>query len=572
MRHCVQDRLIPGLSQAWLRLETDTEDAETEEELYEGAEPLQTISDQRICVDYVFWQDFLWSPCRVWAERRWVGRKVYLARDELVKRFGEAKGSQVPLDHVPNRIGQNIQGMTPKYEVLKKACVYELWDRETKKVFWVSKGYPAILDEKNDPLQLVGFEPCPEPMLANVTTSNCTPRPDYYMIQDQYSELDVVNNRISMLIQACKVVGVYDKSQEGVSRMLKEGFDNQLIPVDNWAAFAEKDGVKGAIDWLPLEVVVTALTQLISNRELIKAQIYELTGISDIVRGATKASETLGAQELKSKFASIAIKKRQDEVARFAADILRIKAEIMIKHFSPEMIIKKSNIMATGEGNVQFVEPAIQMLQDADGFEWRIQVTADSIAQADYAMEKSDRIELLSAVSGYVEKSSALIQVSPGSAKVLIGLLKWAVAGFRNAAEIEGMIDQELDAISKAPPPQPKPDPAAQKMQMEQQKAQMDMQTAQQKAQMDMAAKQSDMQMKERMNAMEIQMKQMDLQFKERELELEAQKANMEMNFAREEALLNQRTALQEQRMSLESSAALHRQKIAQAKNTGATT
>jgi hypothetical protein len=128
------------------------------------------------------------------------------------------------------------------------------------------------------------------------------------MIQDQYQELDTINNRVSMLLQACKVVGVYDQSASGVSRMLTEGFDNQLIPVDNWAMFAEKGGLKGQVDWLPLDVVVDALTQLITNRDLIKAQIYELTGISDIVRGATKASETLGAQEIKSKFASISIK------------------------------------------------------------------------------------------------------------------------------------------------------------------------------------------------------------------------------------------------------------------------
>jgi hypothetical protein len=381
------------------------------------------------------------------------------------------------------------------------------------------------------------------------------------MIQDQYQELDVVNNRISMLIQACKVVGIYDQSAQGIQRMLNEGFDNQLIPVPNWAAFAEKGGIEGAVQWLPLETVVASLAQLNDARERIKGQIYELTGISDIVRGATKASETLGAQEIKSKFASIAIKKRQDEVARFAAEVLRIKAEIMVKHFTPEMLLEKSNIMATGEGNVQYVEPAVEMLQTDAGFEWRIQITADSIAQADYAMEKADRIELLQAVSTYLEKAAVMFQQSPGSAPILTGLLKWAVAGFRGASDIEGMLDKELDSLSKTPQ-QPKPDPAMAKAQMDQQMMQQKMQADAQKNQMDMQAKQQDMQMKERMMAMEIRMKQMELEFKAKELQMDAQKAQMEMDFAREESAINQQTAIREQQMSLQSQAMQHEQKL----------
>jgi hypothetical protein len=583
IRACVQDRLIPGLAQAWLRLETETAEIPYTDELGaeaeppEGYEPMYKITDQKVCVDYVFWQDFLWSPCRVWDERRWVGRRVYMDRAALIKRFGEKKGKLIPLNHTPSKLVGTDAGSTPKYEVLKQACVYEIWDRTTKKVFWVSRGYPQILDEKDDPLKLVGFEPCPKPMLANVTTSNCTPRPDFYMVQDQYSELDTLNNRISMLLSACKVVGTYDQSAKGVQRMLTEGFDNQLIPVDNWAAFAEKGGLKGTIDWLPLDQVVTALTQLIQNRELIKAQIYELTGISDIVRGATKASETLGAQELKSKFASIAIKKRQDQVAQFAADILRIKAEIQVKHFDPELLVKKSNIQATGEANQQFVPQAMELLASDEGFEWRIQVTADSIAQADYAMEKADRLEFLNAASAYIEKSSEMMTSKPQYAPMLVGMLKWATAGFRNTAEIEGMLDQQLDALQKQPPAPPPPDPNQQKMQMEQQKIQAELQADQQrnqmeaqalqmKAQLEQQSQQAELMFKERMNQMEMQMAKIEFDFKVRELELRERELQMEFDMAGAEAAREERTALIENQMNLRASAQQHEQKLQQSK------
>jgi hypothetical protein len=572
MRHAVQDRLIPGLAAAWLRLETDTEDTPYEESMGDldhpeppPKEPLKRITDQRVCVDYVYWQDFIWSPCRTWDERRWVGRKAYMNRDALVKRFGDKIGKAIPLNFKVDAfrgVENNVQSTTPKHIAIKQAVVYEIWDRQKKEVIWFSKDYKTILDTKPDPLGLVNFEPCPQPMLANITTSNTVPRPDYYMIQDQYSELDTLNNRISMLLQACKVVGVYDQSASGISRMLTEGFDNQLIPVDNWAMFAEKGGIKGNLDWLPLDVVVTALEKLIQSRELIKAQIYELTGISDIVRGASKASETLGAQEIKSKFASISIKKRQDEVARFASEILRIKAEIQVKHFDPQILVQKSNITATGNENCLYVDPAMAMLKDEAGFEWRIQVTADSIAQADYAMEKADRIEFLTAVSGYLEKAAAMFVQIPNSAALLVGMLKWAVAGFRGASEIEGMLDKELDSISKAPPPPPKPDPEQQKADLEKQKNEGKMQLDQNKANLEAQAMQQEMAMKERMDQMELRMKEMELQYKERELNLKQQAAEQDMNAQAAQTAMDQKTQLEESALNIQAKTQEHQMNL----------
>ena len=573
MRHCVQDRLVPGLSQAWLRIETDTEDVlvpptpgsdpETEPTTY------KKITDQRVVIDYIFWNDFLWSPCRVWEERRWVARKAYMDRSALVKRFGAEKGNACPLNYTVVLASDNEQGSTPKEDVLKKAIVYEIWDRTTKKVFWYCKDYPQMLDEKDDPLLLNGFEPCPQPMLANISTSNTVPRPDYYMIQDQYIELDNINNRISKLVQACKVVGVYDKAAGAVSRMLTEGTDNELIPVDDWGMFAEKNGLKGTIDWLPLEQVVTALRELNAAREVIKGQIYELTGIADIVRGATKASETLGAQQIKAQFASVRIKKLQDEVARFAADLMRIKAELMVKHFDPEILLKKSNIMATG--NDEWVEPAMELLTTEEGFEWRITVNADTLAQADYAMEKQDRIEMLSTVSGYLEKAVPVMTQFPQAATLVVSIMKWAIAGFKNADEIEGMLDRELTALetkAKEPPPPPQPSPEEQKLQAEMAKMQADQQMEMARLQAEQAMEKERAQIEltqdREKHALELQKMQMEMEMERRKLELElmaekqrlmmdVQQKNLDMQFQRMMEQLKLGAARDQSQLKLES-------------------
>src|SRR5574343_121243 len=514
MRHAVFDRLVPGLGAAWLRLENEFQEIEGQLDP-ETQEPLKKIVNQEVAIDWVFYEDFIFSPCRVWEERRWVARKVYMTRDQLVKRWGEEKGKQVPLT-TQSSVQQNLpNGNTPSNMVLKRGCVYEIWDRESRKVIWFAKGMDSILEERDDFLKLRNgrFEPCPKPLFANLTTSNCLPKPDFAMLQDQYNELDEVNNRISLLIIACKVVGVYDRSADGIQRMLTEGYDNILIPVDNWAMFAEKNGVKGQVDWLPLDTVVQSLQHLQAHREAIKSQIYELTGINDIVRGNTKASETLGAQEIKAKFASVRIQKLQDEVTRFAEEILQIKAEILCKHFDPMILAEMSNVANMDPNDQQLAVPALELLKGPeDKMEWRVTIQSDAMAIIDYNQQKQERTEFLTAVATFLQSAATVAQNAPELKSLMAELLKFGVAGFRVGKDIEGVFDRSIAEMKQAEEQaaaNPQPDPEQQKMeaemQMKQQEAQLKAQTEQQKLQADMVKQQNEMAMEAQRQAQELE-------------------------------------------------------------------
>jgi hypothetical protein len=540
MAEAIEDRLVPGLGQAWVRIETITEDSA---QLDENEEPIPQVVDQKLVVEHVHWQDFLWSPCRTWAERRWVARRVFMDRDSLVKRFGEDIGKKVPLDYTP-KTGYREANM-PEFDILQRATVYEIWDRQTRTVIWISEGYQEMLDVKDDPLGLDEFEPCPKPLFALTTTGSCVPTPDYYMIQDQYGELDDVNNRISMLVSACKAVGVYDRSASGVERMMLEGVDNTLIPVDNWAMFAEKGGIKGQVDWLPLDTVIQALMRLREAREDIKGQIYELTGISDIARGASKASETLGAQKIKAQFASIRIQQLQDSVVNFATGIFRIKAQMLAKHFTPEMLIKLSMIEFTPDAkNPELVAAAVKLIKNDQEFNWRVSVDSDSMKMADYQAEKQERAEFITSVATYLQSAATMVKAEPLAAPLMIEMLKYAVAASKGSKVLETTLDQMLDDYQKKQAQDeanPKPDPEQQKMEMEmkmkqaemQMKQQSEMQRAQmegQKAQMDMQAQQQQMAFDKQRNDMELaflaQKQQMELVYMQRKQMVTEEKAS----------------------------------------------
>jgi len=351
MRAALQDRLVPGIGTVWVRYQTGQDS------------PTNTVTNDYYAkltgemaeVDYVYWEDFGFVAARTWEEVPAVWRIVTMNRDQLVKRFGDKIGNECPLNHTPARHKTGGGGSTsetdePKTAVFKQAEVYEIWDKRTSKVIWLNTGMAVPLDVKDDPVKFPGFFPCPKPLFATNTTGNLIPIPDFALYQDQANELDNITQRLFMLTKALKVVGVYDQGQAGVQRMLTEGVENQLIPVDTWAAFAEKGGIKGVVDFLPLEQVILVVEKLYEIRGKLIEDIYQITGISDIVRGASNPGDTATAQKIKAQFASVRLDDLKAQMGQFVTDTLRLMGWIVTEFFPEDVIIAQSAIMQSPDG------------------------------------------------------------------------------------------------------------------------------------------------------------------------------------------------------------------------------
>lgn len=461
VRQGIEDWLVVGMGQIWLRYEVETEEYEVPAVFDEfgselsPAQMAERITNEEAACDYIYWQDFYYSPARTWHEVRWVARRVYMTKDQLKARFGDEIAAIVPL--TGNSTPKDVNDQVTKYDPWSKAEVFEIWCKEKRKVYWYAKGADVILDVKDDPLGLDGFFPCPKPIVANVTSSNFQPRADYIFAQDQFNELDEINTRITWLTRAAKVVGVYDKSAEGIQRVFNQGTENQLIPVDNWAMFAERGGIKGQVDWIPIDQVVNAIDHLRQYRQDKVMQIYEVLGISDIMRGSSKASETAAAQQIKAQFGSTRIQLKQFYIAEWITGALRIKAEIICKHFQPETIIRRSNIERTPDA--QYAIPAIQLLKDEELSEYRINIEADSMAALDWAAERDAAVQFMQGLGAFISQVAPMAQQVPGAAPVLLSLLQWSVSKFRVSTQIEGVLDQAIAGLKQTmgQPQQPNP-------------------------------------------------------------------------------------------------------------------
>lgn len=484
MRCAVEDRLLPGRGVAWVRYEPHFVGTPQTDEAVQVTTPKgtgQTTDDapQQLdyeCAptDYVHWKDFLHEPARTWEEVTWVARAVYMTHQEGAARFGDIF-SLVPLiDQDKNKDSESLKGGDKK----KKAKVWEIWDKTTREVIWIAKNFQRELDRRSDPLKLTGFFPCPMPLFATVTTGSLVPIPDYCEYQDQAEELDTLTNRISKLTRACKVVGVFNTEFLELKRMLDESVDNTMIGVSNWDAFSEKNGLKGSTQFMPLEDVIKALIQLYEARERAKQIIWETIGIADIMRGASNASETLGAQQIKANFGSMRLRNSQEDVARFASDLLRMKAHVICTLFSDETILKMSGVDYTMDA--QLAAAALQLLRQGTLKDFRIEVSADTLAQLDDTKDKEERVEFLKATGSFLEKILPVIQAQPAAGELMGEMLMFGVRGFRIGNAVEAAFERAMVKIGQAmqqpKPPDPKLLTEQVRAQAEQQRTQAEMQ------------------------------------------------------------------------------------------------
>jgi hypothetical protein len=476
IKQALTDRLLPGRGTAWVRFET--------KERMTAQGPMQYECSP---VDYVYWEDFRCQPARTWDEVTWVARRVYMSKADVVERFGE-EFADVPMTHEPIGL-EEMQKNGENVDSLRKAQVWEIWDKNTKRVCWVAEGYQKALDCVDDPYGLDSFWPCPKPLFATQSTDTLVPVPDFVLYQDQADEIDLLTQRINMLVKALKVVGVYDASQTGVQRMLSEGVDNTLIPVDTWAAFSEKGGIKGVVDFLPLDNVIQALQQCYQARDRAVQVVYEVTGLSDIIRGSSVASETATAQQIKSQFASLRLRNLQREVAVFASELLQIKAQMMCDLYSPQTLAQISGIQGTQDG--QYAEQAIMLLKAEPARGYRIDVAADSLVELDEAQEKQDRIEFLTATGQFLQQALPVAQQVPQMAPLLAEMLLFGVRAFKGGRPLEAAFDAAMSQLSQPQQPQQQ-GPSPEEMQ-----AQAQMQVEQGKMQMEQAKLQASMQIEQ---------------------------------------------------------------------------
>lgn len=550
------------------------EGEEAESGAYENVEHNETnppeageqIVSQLVTTEYVPWKNFRRGPGLIWDDVEWIAFKHYLTRNQI-KDLNPAAGKAITLDY-DVRTGEEdkekAEGAKDPSEIFLRACVWEVWDKTTGRVLFIAPCYEAgPIKVEDDPLQLTGFFPIPRPLQPINTPCDLVPVPLYRGYKDLAEELNEVTIRIKRLVRQIRVRGIYASSAADIEQIIK-GDDGELIAAQGLELFAD-GGLDKAIAWWPIEPQVKALAQLVEHREAIKQTIYEVTGLSDILRGASAASETATAQNIKNQWGSLRIQGLQSEVQRFCRDIFRMKAELIGQNFEMPLLMEMTGVKLASQADKALAQQQMQQMQMqaqqmammaqqqgqqppqppevpdelkqvmeaplAEEVEqimrsdlmrsYRIDVETDSTVRADLTRNMEQMTNFVQGSGAYIQGVIPGIQAGIIPPDLAITVFGAFARNFRLGRQVDMALEkaaEEAAELAKNPPPPP-PDPAMVK-------AQADAQAKQQDAQLAREKQDADLQFMQRKAELEAQITQ---QKAEADIQIAYAKANADM-------------------------------------------
>lgn len=448
-------------------------------------------------LDYVNWKKFIWGYCERWEDCPWVAFRHDLTYQDAVSvlQLSESAAKSLKQKMGDGSTQDNAEDGT-KEKKPTTIAVYELWDKRKRTVHWLcSEADSSCFHEEPDPLQLQNFYPIPSKPLTFVhSTTDTLPRPLYNLYKTQAEELNEITRRLGKIIKAMKVRGIYAGQIPEIPRLFEED-ETTIIPAETASQIMAMQG-KGldAYIWmLPIEKLIVVAKELYSAREQVKGVIYEILGIGDILRGVSKASETLGAQELKDKWGSLRVNRARERTAEFIRACLRLMAEVSAKHTDPQMWeqitgmglkppMEAAALQSPVPGQpappvdpMQTWPGVLQVLQNDLTRAYTIDVETNSTVDSEATTEKQETAEFMNAFGQAMAGLKDLMTTPEGfeaGKTILIGI----TSKFRLGEDVEPL----LRAIK---PPQGGMSPEMQKVQQDLEKRAAEMDKREQGAQ-----------------------------------------------------------------------------------------
>ena len=531
MRAAVLDGILPG--RGWTTVDYHAKFGELAGEATDdGEEPPEAatpyVTSEFLCLESRAWNAVYHGYAKKWSKVPWVAYELYVDKDEATKLLGaDLAGKLQYADKEEAFDDRNLSKNDTRFQGERKtACLYQIWDKDGgRKVRYYAPSYATqMLKEEDDPLGLTGFFNCPKPLAFVEKTHSLVPTALYLLYESQANELNELTLRMKRIAKAIKARGVYDSELGDEIKKLFEADDNELIPCDKSSSLAAEKGLDNAIWFAPIEQLITTLMQLQQARERVKQVIYEITGISDILRGQSSASETATAQQIKTQWGSLRLKRPQSEVQRYARDLIRMLVEMAATNFSEETWAKmtglpfiltstKQQLLAIQQASQMTGQPldpqTAQALQQPvwgevlailkDDFQraYRVDIETNSTIAPEAADDQKQITELMTVMGQFLNGMGPLVAQGVMPFEAAQAMLLAISRRFRFGSEIE-------DLLMKMKPPKPQDDGAKQAAQAQAQQAQQEGQMKLQELQLKMQAEQAKMQQAQQLLEMEL--------------------------------------------------------------------
>ncbi len=477
LSQCRDDSLITGMGVLKVRLNNVIVQTETFGEQQAG----KTVE-----YDFIPYQDYLSSPAKFEALVRWRAYRHKWIREELIDMFGKEKGMKVRLSET---ILEPARGERHEEEeqLFKRAEVWEIWDKQTGKVIFWSQGYAeGLLSEEDESYNLETFFPSPAPINMGRVNNSILPVPPYRMYKAQAEELNEISDRIEKITEQIKAGGLYNAviAQEDIESHLNND-DGEYSPT----TLDPSININNLIYNKDVKALADVLAVLRSQKQEVINEIRDITGISDIVRGTSVASETATAQKIKGNFAISRIQTQQEEMTRFIRDVIRISSELIAENFTGKELAEIANMRVLEEAefnqklNRLIVSQGLQG-QDAEDAKrvmreeqdrtikldmavmdstlkavekllrndklrgYSIDVESETTVQVNSDKLKAQRIEFVNVISGFIQQYAPLVQGGLLPRESFSAMLGFVSRPFKVGRELE----EAFELMGEEPP------------------------------------------------------------------------------------------------------------------------
>lgn len=495
---------------------------------HNGGPTLERLENERITFEAVSWLDYRHGPAKRWNERPWEAFRFCIPREDEDKSFDDTliKSQMTGADiDKRNKAEGELTG-------------WEIWDKDKREVVFIDDS-GVVLKVIEDPLGLSGFFCTPTPIQPIEINGRLMPVNPFSIYRKLADDLEDAVRRKNTLIRAMKARGWYGTSDASMEAIINLG-DNEFAPIPDAEIWAANGGLEKAIVFWPFEKFIAAIQQLDAAIVTYKQWIYEITGISDIVRGASMASETATAQNIKSQWGSLRIQKMQRMMERCARDLFVMMAEIIPAKFSRPTLEAMTEMdftpkpTDTPEQIAQKVG-VVTLLKQKLAMYYRIDVESDSTIRADLTRQKAEVSQFLQGAGAYFASVAPLVQQGALPADAAVEIFAATARMFNLGRTVEDTLEQMVTTAKQKATQAQQPQEGAQEPTPEQQAAMAQQQRETQAAEIDAAGKQQELGQKQQQFQFDMQRQATELQMK---MQAAAQEAQARGVKAQEEAVI----------------------------------
>lgn len=449
----------------------------------------QIVDNQEALIRRLPWQDFIHGGGRCWDEVEWVARPLFMTEKDLVEFLIDKGGNQKKTKEIAENLTKyydreahgNEQICDHESEGISYARIWEIHHRGDGQIYYINENgsddhkgeNPGLLVKKEPRISFRNGFPCPKPLTATVQDGKFLPIPDYNYYDGDIESVAVMQARRDDLADMVKVLGFYNESLGGKVKDLLKKESGTMMPLENWSAFIDKNAWEGNIATFPVEPIIKAIQFLDESQAIALNNHYEMSGISDIMRGNGDPRATATSENIKQGFANIRIAEVQQDVTHFILEAQKIHAEVISEIFTDKNLLEIADLEPE---KMQLSDQAIQLIRSDKMRTLKMDIETDTLLRPDQPAQRAEAVEFLNAFQQLVQALSESTQISP---HFIEGITKVSIQVFRKFNLPEELLSEFEEIMWNVTQDLMQQQQAAQQQQQAEQQAQQQQEPAQ---------------------------------------------------------------------------------------------